>query len=249
MKDFYSIFLGLIFCFALIVFILLFYISAPYGKFMRSGWGPYIRSKWAWMFMELPSPVIMVFFFISSENTSFPSYIFLILWLLHYLHRTFIYPCSQSGRDKPYPLILVGMALLFNCMNGYVNGFGVFHLNEYALSWIGSWQFISGIIIFITGFVINKTADEKLRVMRKGNPEEYVEPEGWLFEFISCPHYFGEIIEWFGWAVMTWSMPGFAFFIFTFANLFPRAIHSHLWYRKKFIDYPHKRKAVIPYII
>ena len=45
---------------------------------------------------------------------------------------------------------------------------------------------------------------------------------------------------------MTWSLPGLAFFIFTFANLFPRGIASHKWYKEKFPDYPASRKAVIP---
>ena len=85
--------------------------------------------------------------------------------------------------------------------------------------------------------------------MRAGSPQEYLIPQGWLFRFISSPHYFGEIIEWGGWALATWSIPGLAFFIFTFANLFPRAIASHKWYRETFKDYPADRKAVVPFII
>jgi 3-oxo-5-alpha-steroid 4-dehydrogenase 1 len=249
MEDIYRIFLILIFSFAAFVFILLFYISAPYGKFMRTGWGRSISSKWAWMIMELPSPVLMIIFFATSENRTIISLIFLILWLCHYLHRTFIYPFSQTGRDKPYPLLLVGMAFTFNCMNGFVNGYGIFHLLEFRPSWLFTWQFLTGGVIFLTGFIINKTADEKLRLMRRRNVEEYINPVGWLFEYVSCPHYLGEIIEWFGWALMTWSLPGLAFFVFTFANLFPRGISSHKWYRAKFKNYPVKRKAVIPFII
>jgi protein-S-isoprenylcysteine O-methyltransferase Ste14 len=74
-------------------------------------------------------------------------------------------------------------------------------------------------------------------------------PQGWLFHFISSPHYFGEIVEWGGWALATWSLPGLAFFVFTFANLFPRAIASHKWYRLYFPDYPEKRKGIIPFVI
>ena len=239
----------LIFSFALIVFILLFFISAPYGKFSRKGWGPSIKSKWAWMIMEFPSPFLITVFFVTADAKTSPKIIFLILWLTHYLQRTFVYPFSQSGREKPYPLIIVSMALIFNCFNGFANGFGVFHLYNYSSSWLFTWQFISGIIIFITGFIINKTADEKLRVFRKRSPEEYVIPHGWLFNYISSPHYFGEIIEWAGWALMTWSLPGLAFSVFTFANLFPRAIASHQWYKSHFTEYPSERKAIIPFII
>ena len=249
MLNLYNYSLLLIFGFAMLVFILLFFISAPYGKFSRKGWGPNVRTKWAWLTMEFISPALVILFFIISDRKSLPRILFVLLWLSHYLHRTFIYPFRQSGREKPYPVILVLFAVLFNSLNGFVNGYGVFHLHNYEASWLLSWQFITGVILFAAGFSINKIADEKLRSLRTSNPQEYVIPEGWLFNFISSPHYFGEIIEWAGWAVMTWSLPGFAFFIFTFANLFPRAVSSHKWYKANFPDYPVSRKAVIPFIV
>jgi 3-oxo-5-alpha-steroid 4-dehydrogenase 1 len=173
----------------------------------------------------------------------------MLFWLAHYIHRTLIYPFTQSGRDKSYPFILVCMAFIFNCFNGLINGYGVFHVLSYDTFWLFSWQFIAGSLVFVSGFIINKTADEKLRKLRHESPAEYVIPDGWLFNVISNPHYFGEIIEWGGWALMTWSLPGLAFFMFTFANLFPRGVSSHKWYRSRFPGYPAQRKAVIPFII
>jgi 3-oxo-5-alpha-steroid 4-dehydrogenase 1 len=245
----YDLSVILIFSFAAVVFILLFYISAPYGKFVRDGWGPAIKSKWAWLIMESPSPVLMTYFFLTSAQKNLPAIIFISLWLLHYIHRTLIYPFTQSGRDKSYPFILVSFALMFNCLNGFINGYGVFHIASYNSSWLSSWQFITGSVIFISGFIINKISDEKLRRLRKESPDEYVVPHGWLFELISTPHYFGEIVEWGGWAIMTWSLPGLAFFVFTFANLLPRGVSSQKWYRIRFPEYPKKRRAVIPFLI
>lgn len=247
--GFYKVSIALIFIFAAAVFILLFYISAPYGKFLRKGWGPSLKSKWAWMVMESLSPALMTFFFILSEEKSTASIIFISAWLSHYLYRTFIYPFRQSGKDKPYPLILVIMAMVFNLLNGFANGYGVFHLRVNDLSWIYSWQFLVGLVIFIAGFTINKISDEKLRSLRQGGTKDYVIPQGWLFRYVSSPHYFGEIVEWLGWAVMTWSLAGLAFFVFTFANLFPRGILSHKWYHSNFPDYPSERKAIIPFLI
>jgi len=249
MDSLYTISLIIVFAFALLVFIPLFFISAPYGKFRRKGWGPDISSKWAWMIMESPSPVLMILFFTFSGNKQIPYILFIILWLSHYVHRTFIYPFTQSGKNKPYPLVVVAMAFIFNCLNGLINGYGVFHLYQYAPGWLFSWQFISGVAIFISGFMINKISDDKFRLLRKKNPGEYVLPEGWLFRYISCPHYFGEIIEWGGWALMTWSLPGLAFFLFTIANLAPRAISSHRWYKENFSNYPARTKALVPFLI
>ena len=245
----YWISIILIFSFAALVFILLLFISAPYGKFLRKGWGISVKAKIAWMVMEFPSPALMVFYYLTSDRISFTNLVFLLLWLTHYLYRTFIYPFRQSGKDKAYPLILVAMAFCFNCFNGYINGYGLFQHYTYDSSWLLSWKFITGTIIFLTGFIVNKISDEKLRNLRNDGINEYVVPSGWLFEYISCPHYFGEIVEWAGWAVLTWSIPGLAFFVFTFANLFPRAISTHKWYRLNFRDYPSSRKAIIPFII
>ncbi len=249
MSVLYNYALYLAFGLALLVFVMLFFISAPYGKFSRRGWGPAVKSKWAWLIMEFPSPALILLFFIISPDKRAPQIIFVTLWLLHYVHRTFYYPFRQSGRNKPYPQVIVLMAIVFNSLNGFINGYGVFHLHNYDTRWLLSWQFITGVALFICGYLINKTADEKLTMLRSQNQQGYVIPRGWLFDYISCPHYFGEIIEWGGWALMTWSLPGLSFFVFTFANLFPRAIASHRWYRSNFAEYPVKRKAVVPFII
>ena len=59
----------------------------------------------------------------------------------------------------------------------------------------------------------------------------------------------GEIIEWIGFAVMTWSVAALAFAIWTAANLAPRALSHHKWYRETFPDYPTERKALIPFVV
>lgn len=249
MEHFYLISVWLMIGFAILVFFLLLFITAPYGKFSRGGWGFTVKARWAWLIMESPSPVLMTLFFISAPQKTLLLCIFLTFWLLHYIYRTFFYPFFQKGMEKQYPVLLVAMAFIFNILNGTANGFGVFHLYHYEVSWFHSWQFIIGAFVFITGFVINKIADDKLRRLKTESGGKYVIPRGWLFEYISSPHFFGEIVEWGGWAIMTWSVPGLAFFVFTFANLFPRAIASHKWYKKEFPNYPVKRKAVIPFVI
>ena len=67
-----------------------------------------------------------------------------------------------------------------------------------------------------------------------------------MYRWISCPNYFGEIIEWIGWAIATWSLAGLAFALWTAANLVPRAYSHHQWYRESFTDYPPERKALVP---
>ncbi len=58
----------------------------------------------------------------------------------------------------------------------------------------------------------------------------------------------GEIVQWAGWALATWSAAGLAFCSLTIANLAPRARSNQRWYRSEFPDYPHDRRALIPYL-
>ncbi len=74
-------------------------------------------------------------------------------------------------------------------------------------------------------------------------------PRGGLFELVSCPNLSGEILQWFGFALMCWNLPALSFAIWTAANLIPRAISHHRWYRTHFADYPKSRRAVVPGIL
>ena len=96
---------------------------------------------------------------------------------------------------------------------------------------------------------INISSDNILFKLRKGGEKEYTIPKKGLFRWVSCPNYLGEILEWMAFALMTWSLAGLSFMIWTMANLVPRAIKGHQWYHSKFDSYPKNRKAIFPYII
>jgi protein-S-isoprenylcysteine O-methyltransferase Ste14 len=66
---------------------------------------------------------------------------------------------------------------------------------------------------------------------------------------VSSPNYLGEIVQWTGWAIATWSLGGLAFALYTAANLAPRALDNHRWYQDHFDDYPPRRRALIPYLV
>jgi len=99
------------------------------------------------------------------------------------------------------------------------------------------------------GMLINWKADNMLIGLRKPGETHYAIPVGWLFNKISCPNLLGELIEWMGFALLCWNLPALTFFIWTAANLIPRALSHHKWYKEKFKEYPSGRKAIIPYCI
>ena len=95
---------------------------------------------------------------------------------------------------------------------------------------------------------INISSDNKLISLRK-NSGGYKIPKGGVFNFISCPNYFGEIIEWIGFSIIALSLPALSFTLWTCFNLIPRALNHHEWYKESFNNYPVKRKAVIPFVL
>lgn len=247
-QSIFTIILLVYFVTSLIVFISLFFIKVPYGRYFQKGWGIAFSNHLGWMIMESPSAILFaVLFFIGSAPRNIVSIIFFLLWEAHYIHRTFIYPFTLRNGRKHMPISVVGMAILFNLGNSYINGRYLYTFSGgYAQNWLFDPRFIVGVSIFITGFVINRWADQKLRSLRKQGDSTYYIPRGGLYHWISCPNYFGEIVEWVGWAIATWSVPGAIFAIWTFANLAPRAFSHHAWYKKEFPDYPKSRKALIP---
>ena len=109
-------------------------------------------------------------------------------------------------------------------------------------------HFIIGLSLFVVGFLINQRADHLLINLRKPGETGYKIPQGFLFDYISSPNLFGEIIEWSGFALMAWNLPGLTFMVWTFANLVPRAKNHHDWYLSHFPDYPKKRKIIFPFL-
>ena len=50
---------------------------------------------------------------------------------------------------------------------------------------------------------------------------------GGLFEYVSGANYFGECLEWTGYAIACWSWSGFVMAAFTSLFLGPRALQHH----------------------
>ena len=146
------------------------------------------------------------------------------------------------------PVTIALSAFLFNFINVYIQGTWLFYISDYATSHFYSVPFFLGLSLFFIGMFINIKSDEILFSLRKKN-EGYQVPKGFMYKYVSCPNYLGEFIEWLGWAIMTFSTAGFVFFFWTVANLLPRAVANHKWYKDNFEDYPKDRKAVIPKLL
>lgn len=171
------------------------------------------------------------------------------LFCFHYVYRSLIFPFRLHTKGKKMPWVIVGSGILFNCISGSLLGIYFAQFASYNNDWFTDIRFIAGIIIFFTGMYVNWKADDILIHLRKPNETHYIIPQQWLFSKISCPNLLGELIEWLGYAVLCWNLPALAFFVWTAANLIPRALSHHQWYKQKFNDYPLHRKAIFPFAL
>lgn len=252
-RDFYN------FCFmialvGLVIFVTLYHVNAGYGKMRTEKWGPTISNKVGWCMMEVPVFLIMLYFYgLSEVRTDVPYYVFFIFFEIHYFQRSFIFPFLMKGESQ-MPIVIMALSMLWNVLNGYIQGFWLFYLapkyGMYSPHWIHSWQFIAGAVLFFTGMIINIHSDYVIRHLRKPGDTKHYLPKKGMYRFVTSANYLGEIIEWGGWALLTWSWAGAVFFWFTCCNLIPRANAIYLKYEQEFADeFDRKRlKRIFPFI-
>ena len=78
---------------AVVVFVALFFFGAGYGFLRTPNWGPSIPNKIGWILMEAPIFVTMLALYLDSDRIGEPTIIIItLLFLTHYLQRTFIFP-------------------------------------------------------------------------------------------------------------------------------------------------------------
>lgn len=242
-----AVFLGMAFA----AFVAIRFITVPYGRHIRRGWGRQVKAYLGWMLMESPNFFVFAFFFFLAKGlVGAVELVFLALWEVHYLQRSFVYPFLIRNRQTRMPLAIVAMAMVFTTWNSYLNSRFLFHFSAgYSSEWLTDPRFLLGVTLFVAGLAINWHSDWILRRLRRPGEKTYQIPRGGFFRYVSCANYFGETVEWAGWALATWSLPGLGFAIWTVANLGPRARSHHLWYRSHFADYPKNRKAYIPFLV
>jgi 3-oxo-5-alpha-steroid 4-dehydrogenase 1 len=227
---------------AAVVFPVLFFVPAPYGRHFRPGWGPALSSRVGWMAMEWPSVFLFGLVWIANPRFGTPMVLALgTLWLVHYLQRTFLFSLLLRDSGKRQSVLTVALANGFNVLNATGNAAA---LTDRPFDP----AFFGGLLLFGLGFGLNLHSDHVLRSLRAPGESGYRIPRGGGFSYVSAPNYLGEILEWVGFALAAQTLAAWAFAAFTFANLAPRALSNHRWYRERFPDYPRNRRALVPFL-
>jgi 3-oxo-5-alpha-steroid 4-dehydrogenase 1 len=229
---------------------LVLFVSAPYGRHARPGWGPSVNNRLGWICMETPAVLLFSAVYLQGRHAAeLVPLVMLCTWQLHYVYRTYVFPFRLAGANKRMPVAVMLLGFGFQCVNAWLNARFISELGRYDRSWLGDPRFGLGLALFLSGFAVNLRADEILLRLRKPGESGYRIPHGFLYRYVSSPNYLGELLEWAGWALLTWSGAGLAFAVYTAANLVPRALSNHRWYREKFAEYPRERRAIIPFVL
>lgn len=239
---------------ALVVFVALYFVKAGYGMFRTASWGPSLNNKVAWVLMEAPVFVVMCWLWgRSGAGFSVPVCLFFLLFELHYLQRSFVFPLLMKGKSR-MPLAILAMGILFNLLNGAMQAGGLFYFAPEGV-YDGGWSYLlrphalAGILLFFAGMFVNLHSDHVIRHLRKPGDTRHYLPARGLYRYVTSANYFGELVEWTGFALLTASPAAWVFVWWTFANLVPRAAAIHRRYREEFGDEAvGRRKRIIPFL-
>lgn len=230
-------------------------VETPYGRFGTRGWGPAMPPRLGWFVMELPATLSFLWFDLRGPLALRPAPLVLLgVWLVHYGNRGFLFPARmrvRRGAGMSLVVVLLGMGV--TAVHGYLNGAWIGGLGRLGSGWFGDPRFGAGLALWALGFGLNVHSDAVLRRLRAtrevAGDGGYAIPRGGAFRWVSCPNYLGELLAWAGFALAAWSPGGLFIECVTAANLVPRALATHKWYRERFADYPRARRALIPFVL
>lgn len=268
----WGIYLG--FGVAVVAFIASLFISSPYGKFASSSYGIEMDPRVGWFLMEIMATVSFIYFYIQGPQAFRPvPLMFAGLFLLHYANRGFYFPFNirvHKGTKASFSWLVVVSGVFVTSLHGYLNAQWYSRFAEFLdWDWLCTPTCLLGLVLYEVGFWSTIHCEYIMRHLRSTDASfstateivtntgasfpavpipRYKIPKGFLFNYVTSPQYFTELIAFFGWAMMTRNPAGAVIFCISAANLIPRAMQSHEWYKNKFEDYPQSRKILIPFV-
>ncbi|EMS13633.1 synaptic glycoprotein SC2, putative [Entamoeba histolytica HM-3:IMSS] len=200
--------------------------------------------------LEYIGPLVLYFipFFILkflNRTILYQQYMALFLWVVHYLKRILetIYVHEFGDNTMPYNNVFK------NCT--YYWGFALavsINVNLFSRQVPDLFVSICACAMLIS-IISNGYCHLLLKWLRPPGTQIRAIPKGFLFEYVSCPHYFCEIMTWIFFNALT----GFPFFgvLFSLCGIYQMrewALQKHQRYYREFPDYPKNRTVLIPFL-
>lgn len=247
----YHIILWIMALMGLGVFVTLYFVDAGYGKFRSNRWGLSINNRLGWFLMEAPA-LLAVGLGCRGFSPNWLQFLFLSLYAIHYIYRSFIFPLLLKGNSR-MPLSIIAMGAVFNSVNGALLCAGILRFPQEGYAspevYLTHWHFWLGLAVFFVGMYTHMKADHTIRNLRRPGDTRHYLPTGGLFDYVTSANYLGELMEWTGFAIMLCNPAAWMFVWWTAANLIPRAHAINRKYRQEFGNARvGTRKRIIPYI-
>ena len=252
MTETFDLFLIVMALLAGAVFVALHFFEAGYGYLFNPKYGPPVPNRIGWIAMESPVFIAMLALWAASDRMWQPGPLaLLLLFEAHYFQRSFVFPLLIRGRSK-MPLGIVLMGMTFNTLNALMQGGWIFYVSppDYYDGWFAQPYIYVGGTLFLAGMAVNLHSDRIIRRLRRPGDTRHYIPRGGMFRYVSSANYFGELLEWTGFAIASWSWAGAVFAWWTLANLAPRAASLYRRYEREFGEEFTRlgRKRIIPFI-
>ena len=252
-ESFFNMLIYCMTCLAVVVFVSLFYVTAGYGQFRTKQWGLSINNRLGWVLMEFPVLLVMLtIWFASPLKWHMPQLVLFGLFELHYFQRSLVFPFLMKGTSR-MPVSIMLMGVVFNVINGMIQGGGLYWFPnpdfEQGSAYLLRPNAIAGILLFLVGMGINLHSDHVIRHLRKPSDTGHYLPQKGMYRFVTSANYFGEIVEWTGFAIAAATPAAWVFPLWTVANLVPRAHAIYNRYREEFGEGAlGKRKRIVPFV-
>ena len=201
------------------------------------------------------------------KTSTTPEGILIVMLLFNVQCWRRLYECLYINIDTGSKMnilhYIVGFAHYFCAAIGYLSespGFAPYPDSyDNLLQWLHiepslikiRWYQICAVILFFVAWRKQFESHKIFAELKTKTAHNHSIPHGGWFQYVSCPHYFAEILIYLSLAIIlgTNHQTGWLVFVWVLTNQIIAGLMSHWWYQKTFPNYPTRRKAVIPYVL
>ncbi|KAI9751772.1 MAG: hypothetical protein M4579_005903 [Chaenotheca gracillima] len=184
----------------------------------------------------------------TNEQPSAQQTLSLILIVLHFVKREY-----ETVFVHRFSLATMPARNIFkNCFHYWVFAGGNLAYWIYAPTAPTAREFnpiivVAAVALYLYGEVSNFITHQTLRGLRSAGGKERGIPQGYGFNWVTCPNYFFETLAWLGVWLSTWSLSTAVFLVVAVGQMMPWAKKKEYKLRKDFGDkYKKKRYAILP---
>jgi len=199
----------------------------PYSRF---GTGVGVDSRTGLALAYTTPIIIYVAFWIEGGAPQSPYHLVVLGAFLFHFIRRILEILFVNSYSRPTPLrALVPIALLYG---GVAASSAFFQVHTSGQS-TSSPTFVLGTVVFGLGELLNGYHHWLLARLRPPGVHTYFMPRGGLFGWVASPHYFGEILSFVGYAMMSDLLPVWGNALVVSTYLSSRANSTLKWYQGK----------------